>query len=143
MPNELTEKQRIFCIEYLKDFNGTRAYKAAYPHIKKDNTAAAASSRLLRNVNIKAYIDKCLEEIESDLIADAKEVMKYLTAVMRGQEEEEIVGFTDYGTEKVKKLPYVKDRVKAAELLGKRYNLFTDNVNLSGEVGVQIVDDIE
>ena len=37
----------------------------------------------------------------------------------------------------------VKERNKAAELLGKRYALFTDKVNIDGNVGVQIIDDIE
>lgn len=52
----LTPKQKIFADEYLVDLNATRAYKAAYPAVKNDETAAAAASRLLRNVNVAEYI---------------------------------------------------------------------------------------
>lgn len=144
---KLTEKQRIFCIEYLKDLNGTRAYKVAYPHVKNDNTAAAAASRLLRNVKIKSFIDKKLKEIEDKKIAKAEEVLKYLTSVMRGEETEEVVVVEGIGegmsnATTIKKQVGARERIKAAELLGKRFGLFTDKVNLEGNVGVMIVDDI-
>lgn len=146
--DRLTEKQRIFCIEYLKDLNGTRAYKVAYPHVKNDNTAAAAASRLLRNVKIKSYIDKKLKEIEDKKIAKAEEVLKYLTSVMRGEETEQVVVVEGHGEGMssatiVEKQISAKERIKAAELLGKRYSLFTDKVDLEGNVGVTIIDDID
>lgn len=53
----LTEKQKRFADEYLIDLNATRAYKAAYPNIKKDETAAAAGARLLKNVKVAEYIE--------------------------------------------------------------------------------------
>lgn len=64
MTKGLTEKQKRFCDEYLIDLNGTRAYKDAYPSVKKDETAAAASARLLRNVKVKAYIEKRMADRE-------------------------------------------------------------------------------
>ena len=87
----MTDKQRKFCDEYLIDANATRAYKAAYPHIKSDDAARACASRLLTNANIKNYIDEQLDKISSEKIADAKEVMEYLTSVLRGESESEIV----------------------------------------------------
>ena len=140
---KLTDKQKAFCDYYIETLNATESYKKAGYKVKNDNTAAVNANRLLRNAKIKSYIDKRLKEIENDRIADAKEVMEYLTAVMRGEEVEEVVGFTEDGPEIAQKLPYVKDRVRAAELLGKRYALFTDKVNLDANVGVKIIDDIE
>lgn len=58
----MTEKQKIFCDEYLIDFNATRAYKVAYPNCKKDNTARANSSRLLAIANIQEYISQKTRE---------------------------------------------------------------------------------
>lgn len=58
----LTEKQKIFVDEYLIDLNATRAYKAAYPKVKNDSTAAAAGARLLRNVKVQNYIEKRIQE---------------------------------------------------------------------------------
>ena len=131
--NKLTEKQKRFCDEYIKDLNATRAYKAAYPNIKKDNTAKSAGSRLLTNVNVRSYVDEQLKKIEDKSIADAKEVMKYLTKIMRNEEKEEVVVVEGEGegcssARIVKKDISAKDRNKAAELLGKRYRLFVDKV---------------
>ena len=121
--------------------NATRAYKAAYPNIKKDDVAAASGARLLRNVKIKKYIDEQLEQIKSEKIADATEVMQYLTSVLRGKAvgEEIVVEFVGDGVSearRVNKNPSEKEKLKAAELLGKRYGIFTDKVELTAVVPV-------
>jgi phage terminase small subunit len=144
----LTDKQMIFANEYLVDLNATRAYKKAYPSVKKDSVAKAAASRLLTNVNLKNYLDEQLKKIEDESIANATEVMKYLTAVMRNELKEEVVVVEGEGegcssARIVKKDISAKDRNKAAELLGKRYRLFTEKVELEGSIPVQIVDDID
>lgn len=57
MASELTEKQKAFCLEYFRNgYNGTQAYLAVYPTTEKENSAAAASSRLLRSVKIQDHI---------------------------------------------------------------------------------------
>ena len=71
----MTDRQQKFADEYLIDCNATRAYKAAYPNVRKDSTAAQAGSRLLRNVNVSAYIEEKLAEISSKKTAEATEVM--------------------------------------------------------------------
>lgn len=144
----MTDKQMMFCLEYLKDCNATRAYKAAYPRIKSDAVASAAGTRLLGKVNVKAYIEEQLEKIKSEKIADAQEVMEYLTSVLRGESSSEIVVVEGEGegvssARTMEKAPDEKERLKAAELLGKRFGLFTDKVNLTGETKVTIVDDLD
>lgn len=129
----MTDKQRKFCDEYLIDCNATRAYKAAYPNIKNDHTAESAGHRLLRNVEVRTYIDEQLEKISSEKIADVTEVMEYLTSVLRGESTAEIVVVEGCGdgyseAKNIQKQPDEKEKLKAAELLGKRYGLFTDNV---------------
>lgn len=146
--SKLTDKQTIFANEYLVDLNATRAYKKAYPNVKKDSAARANASKLLTKANIKNYIDEQLKKIEDESIADATEVMKYLTAVMRDEVTEEVVVVEGEGegcssARVVRKHMSAKDRNKAAELLGKRYRLFTEKVELEGSVPVQIVDDID
>ena len=144
----LTPKQRIFCNEYLIDLNATRAYKKAYSSCKKDETARVNGSKLLTNANIKSYIEEQLKKIEDKSIADATEVMKYLTKVLRGEEVEEMIVVEGVGdgcseARRMNKALNQKDRIKAAELLGKRYALFAEKVEVQAEVkGVQIVDDI-
>ena len=135
----MTEKQRIFANEYLIDLNATRAYRVAYPNVKNDSVARANGSRLLANANIKTFIDEQLKKIEDKSVADATEVMKYLTAVMRNELTEEVVVVEGEGdgcssAKIVKKDISAKDRNKAAELLGKRYRLFVDKVEQNVDV---------
>lgn len=138
----MTDKQKRFCDEYLIDCNGTRAYKAAYPSVKKDNTAAASAAALLRNPNVQKYIAAAAEKLHNEKTADAREVLEYLTSVLRGGKEQVLRG-VGQGEQVIDTMQVgAKDRLKAAELLAKRYGLFTDNVNVSGEGVVQIVDDI-
>lgn len=140
---KLTAKQKRFCDEYLIDLNATQAaIRTGY----SEKTAKAQGSRLLTNVDIRAYIDKRLEEMQSEKIADAEEVMRYLSAVLRGEGYEEMVVVEGLGegasrATTVAREICPKDRLKAAELLGKRYSLFTDKVNVDGAIPVVIAGD--
>ncbi|EGO2799410.1 terminase small subunit [Enterococcus faecalis] len=136
----MTEKQQIFADEYLKDLNGTRAYKVAYPNVKKDSVAAANATRLLRNAKVKTYIDKQLEKMHNERTADAQEVLEYLTAVMRGEYKEATLIGVGEGAQAVVDIDVgAKDRLKAAELLGKRHALFTDKVDLqTGDIVIKV-----
>lgn len=73
---KLTKNQKLFCDEYLIDRNATRAYLAAYSNVKNENTAAASSSRLLRNVKIQEYINSRLEVMAKKLEVTAEKVIK-------------------------------------------------------------------
>lgn len=142
----MTEKQKLFADEYLIDLNATRAYKVAYPNVKNDDTAAAAASRLLRNVKVQEYIAQRMAEKESELIADQDEVLKYLTSVLRGESraQEIVVEGTGEGCSEARtmeKAPSEKERLKAAELLGKRYALFTDKVDMDTDMDLNITID--
>ena len=135
--DDLTDKQKKFIEEYLVDMNGTRAYRVAYPSVKKNETAAALASRLLTNDKVKKAIEPILASMSSDRMATATEVMEYLTSVMRGESTAEVVvveGLGDGCSEarRFKKAPDEKERLRAAELLGKRFGLFKDKVEVSG-----------
>lgn len=146
---KLTEKQKLFVDEYLIDLNATRAYRDVYPNCKKDSSADAAARKLLGNTRIQEYIKQQLEKIGSEKIADAQEVMEYLTKVMRREMKESVVvtvtkersEYVNTGDGRPRKqtvkeeVPQIveipaklSDANKAAELLGKRYALFTDKV---------------
>ena len=139
----MTDKQRKFADEYLIDCNATRAYKAAYPRIKSDGAARACASKLLTNPNIKSYIEQKMQELSSAKVATAEEVIQYLTSVMRGEHREQTLRLIGDGVQDISNIDVsAKERLKAAELLGKRYGLFTDKVNLEVEP-VMIVNDLE
>ena len=138
----LTEKQKRFADEYLVDLNGTRAYKVAYPSVKSDKTAGVNAARLLGNASVRAYLNDRLEQLHNERTADVQEILEYLTAVMRGEEKEEKMAANALGEMEAYNVRNQANQLKAAELLGKRFGLFTDKVNVSGGGVVQIVDDI-
>lgn len=132
----MTEKQKKFVDEYLIDLNATQAaIRAGY---SKD-TARAIGAENLTKPYIQQAIEERVEQLHNERSADAQEIIEYLTSVMRGESEsEELVNeFIGDGCSRptrVKKAPSEKDRIKAAELLGKRFGLFKDKVELDGAV---------
>lgn len=117
------------------------ATKAGY----SENYAKAQSHKLLENVGIKTYISERLAELQSQKVADQQEVLEYLTSVMRGEETEQtVIGVGDLGQELTDIEVSAKDRIKAAELLGKRYRMWTDKqeVEVQGTVVFANEDDI-
>ena len=139
----MTEKQKLFCDEYLIDLNGTRAYRTVYKS-KTDRTAATRASNLLKKEDIAEYINKRLEEIHNEKTADIQEVMEYLTSVMRGKSESNVLALAGDGFQEViAKPPDEKERLKAAELLGKRFGMFKDNIDITSNGQTVIVDDID
>lgn len=132
MENGMTEKQKIFADEYIISLNATQAYKKAYPNVKKDNAAKAAGSRLLTNVNVRAYIDEQLEKLQSDRIADAQEVLEFLTSTMRGEVMEPLLVLDGEGTQRLAMVqPSVATRRNAAVDLGKCHGLFVDKQEIT------------
>ncbi len=148
----MTKKQKIFADEYLIDLNATRAYKAAYPSVKKEEAARANGSRLLTNANVSKYIaermqerqkrteitqDRVLEELAAIAFARATDyaevkegrVILKNTATLTEQQIRAIAGIKDgkYGIE-IK----LNDKEKALELLGRHLGMFKDRVEVSG-----------
>ena len=122
----MTAKQKRFCDEYLIDLNATQAaIRAGY----SEKTARAMGAENLTKPYIKDYIEGRMAEKESALIADQDEVLKYLTRVLRGESISSVLARNELGGEDViEKPPDEKERLKAAELLGKRYGIYTDKV---------------
>lgn len=160
MATKLTAKQQRFVDEYLIDLNATQAaIRAGY----SEKTAYSIGDENLTKPVIKDAIEKALAAISSERIADTVEVMEYLTAVMRREHKENIVvtlqeetstyAPDENGTMRKqtikREVPQLveipaklSDANKAAELLGKRYGIFTDKVKLEGAVPIVIVDDL-
>ena len=139
----MTAKQKRFCDEYLIDLNATQAAIRSGYSVKYANTNA---SKLLQNTTVKEYIDKRMAEKESELIADQNEVLKYLTSVLRGESQSEVIVVEGLGegvseARRMDKSPDEKERLKAAELLGKRYGLYTDKVEQSVDMDLSITVD--
>lgn len=148
----MTEKQKIFADEYLIDLNATRAYRVAYPSVKKDETARANSSRMLTNANVAKYITERMEERQKCTEITQDRVLKELAVIafakatdyaevkdgqviikdteeLNEQQARAIAGIKEgkFGVE-VK----LNDKEKALELLGRHLGMFKDKVEVSG-----------
>lgn len=140
---KMTAKQKRFCDEYLIDLNATQAaIRAGY----SKKTAYSIGNENLMKPELKKYIEERMAEKESQLIADQDEVLKYLTSVMRGESLSEIVVIEGIGegmsrASRMNKSPDEKERLKAAELLGKRYGLYTEKVEQQVDMDLNIVVD--
>ena len=140
---KLTAKQQRFCDEYLIDLNATQAaIRAGY----SKKTANRIGTENLSKLVIREYIENRMAEKEAALMANQDEVLKYLTSVLRGQSKStEIVieGLGDGSTKarKMEKEPSEKDKLKAAELLGKRYGLYTEKVEETVDMELNVTID--
>ena len=146
----MTEKQKIFADEYLIDLNGTRAYRVAYPSVKKDEVAAAA--RLLKNVKVEAYIQKRMEErqkrteITQDRVLEELAAIAFARATDYAEIKGECVRIKDTDTldeQQIRAIAGIKegkygielklnDKEKALELLGRHLGMFKDKLEVSG-----------
>ena len=137
---KLTLKQQRFADEYIISGNATdAAVKAGY----SKKTANRIATENLSKLVIQTYIDEKLKELSDKKIADQQEVLAYLTSVLRGETQSEIVVVEGVGdgcseARRLQKAPDEKERLKAAELLGKRMGLFKDKLDLTANVPVII-----
>lgn len=136
----MNERQRRFADFYIETLNATEsAIRAGY----SKRSAMQIGEQNLRKFEIKDYIAEAMNKKESERIAKQDEVLMFLTSVMRGEVTESIpVGVGPGVQELVSNEPAARDRIKAAELLGKRYSLFTDKLLVDGEMAVTLIDDI-
>lgn len=93
--DELTDKQRLFCIYYIKYFNATKAYQKAYGCAY--TTARVEGSRHLANPNIISEIERLKEEQRNGLMLDVKDVLqKYIDIAFA-----DITDFTTFGKKEI------------------------------------------
>lgn len=157
----MTEKQKIFADEYLIDLNATRAYRVAYPTVKKDETARANGSRMLTNANVARYIAERMEERQKRTEITQDMVLRELAAIAFARA-------TDYvsvrdGIVQVKDTDQLSDlqiaaitgiketqngievklgsKEKTLELLGRHLGMWNDKLDMAGDVDMKIVVD--
>lgn len=112
---DLTPKQKAFADYYIQSGNATEAaVKAGY----NEKTARQTGYENLTKHYIKSYIETRMKEIESERIATAEEVMKFLTSVMRGEIKDQFELDAS-----------LQDRLKATDMLAKRFGLYTKDAD--------------
>ena len=136
----MNARQRKFCDEYLIDCNAKQAaIRAGY----SEKTAYSIGEENLKKPELKNYIEEQLALLHSQRTADAQEVLEYLTAVMRGEHREQVFRLVGDGMQEITEIAVgARERLKAAELIGKRFGMFRDSVGIDIE-SVTIVDDLK
>lgn len=130
---QLSDKQRNFCLEYLKDFNATQAaIRAGY----SEKTARQQAQRMLTKVDIQVFIKEISGKIEKKKIMDIQEIQERLSEIARGESYEDVViveNVGDFSSEArvIEKRVAGKEQVKALELLGKANAMFVEKVDAS------------
>lgn len=142
---KLTEKQKKFCDYYIETGVGTESARLAGYKAKDLNVIACEN---LTKPYLKKYIQDKLAQKDNNRIASQDEVLQLLTSIARGELTEEVVCPDGVGgTFRANKDTFVKDRMKAAELLGKRYRLFDGNMNINSNqpivINIKSTDDCE
>lgn len=134
---KLTMKQEKFVEAFMISGNATQAaLEAGY----SKKTAKQAGAENLSKPYLAAEIKRRTEELQNEKVDTQQDIVEYLSAVRRGQVMETIV--TPSGM-KVQVPAKISDRNKAAELMGKRYAMWTENRNINATVGpVKIIDDV-
>ena len=149
----MTAKEKRFGDEFLLDMNYTQAaIRAGYSESTAKNACywvnqeadakqVKAGRKSQYKPELATYINEQLEQMHSKLTADAQEVVEYLSRVLRGQSRSHVLHFVGDGVQEIiEKPPDEKERLKAAELLGKRYGLFKEAVDLEVKVSEKLAD---
>ncbi|WP_250278878.1 terminase small subunit [[Clostridium] colinum] len=125
----MNEKQKLFCEYYIE----TSDVKIA---AKKAGYMEKTGIKLLKNEKIKTYIEQSTKEsnTENKNIAKSNEIIECLTKIMRGEENDNLDNKSSKGIS-------VKEKLKAAELLGKMYSIFSPKQEKCEEQTVYILGD--
>lgn len=135
----MNERQRRFADEYIRLGNATQAARnAGY----SENYSMYRNEELLNNVKIKSHIDKRLDELKKESIAEQDEILQFLTSVIRGEATGKLKVGVGQGAEKIEDVePSLQEKVRAAEQLGKRYGMWTDKQEMELKLP-QFIDDV-
>jgi phage terminase small subunit len=121
----LTEKQKRFANEYLKDLNALQAYMRAGYTAKNPNVAGASSNRLLKNANVQHYIKEQQEKLQKESEITQAWVLKNLVEMFEKNKDCLLPGSAAAAN-------------KALELIGKHIGMFTDKLVHSGKIQEEI-----
>jgi phage terminase small subunit len=129
----LNEKMKLFADHYLITINATEsAKKAGY----SEKTAYSQGQRLLKHVEVRAYIDDKQNERSEKLELDAEWVLKNLQTVVERSLQSEPVMKWNYESRQLEETgEYTFDSNganRALELVGKHLGMFKDKIEHSG-----------
>lgn len=136
--DKLTPEQEKFVQYVINRLPYAKAYKLAFPNTKmSDKAVYSLASNMINGTgnfkkNNKVHIrflelnkkaEKMAEKADEKKIATASEILQFLTSIMKDENAEN------------------RDRIRAAELSGRRLGIFKEQVEVSGQTPLVIIDD--
>lgn len=98
--DDLTDKQKMFCLYYIKYFNATKAYQKAYAVDR--NTAESIAYRLMGNDGVRREIERLKQERFNGVLLDAQAILqKYIDIAFA-----DITDFVDFGQREMPELDH-------------------------------------
>ena len=136
--SKLTLKQQKFADEFIA--NGGNAKQAAISAGYKPKAAKQMGAENLTKPYLQNYIKERRQALADSKVDDQREIVEYLTNVMRGNHTEQALIGVGKGEQGITDIDVSeKDRLKAAEMLGRTLMMFTDNVNVqSSDINIKI-----
>jgi len=127
MNKKLTGKQKLFGLEYIKDFNATQAAtRAGY----SEDCASEIGYENLRKPHVKAFIDELIEQRAGDILLDRFYVVEGIKDVVQKSMQAEPVLIDGMPTGEYRFDSQAA--LRGYELLGKHLKMFTDRVENVG-----------
>ena len=135
----MTEKQKRFCLEYIKDLNATAAaLRAGY----SAKTAYSQGQRLLKKVEAQKEIQRLMDNRAKKAIVTAENILESILDIRNTcAAKYDIVSKVD-GKKLGETMIDIQGAIKANELLGKHLKLFTDRLEVEGEINTTITIEI-
>lgn len=140
---KLSAQQEKFCRAWVTSFNFQESMRVAG---YTESYIRATYAENFITPKIQKRIDELLDCEETITIATPQEILMRLTRMMRREETDQVVIKNEDGSQSVVDVKVsCKEAIKACELLGKRYQLFTDKIEASMDVSGQVtfVDDMK
>jgi len=162
---DLNERQKKFCREYIVDLNGKQAaIRAGY----SAKTAEVKGSQLLSLVKVKVYIEELMEKrgertkVTADMVISELSKVAFHDIRKFYNDDGTLKGITDLDDDSASILSSFKtrkenkgdsdydiieeykrqDKMKALELLGKHFGIFTDKIDVDMNGSIKIEDEI-
>lgn len=118
----LNEKQRRFCVEYLKDCNATRAYQSVYKCA--ESTAHTNGYKLLKNEEVKTYLEKINRRQEERRILSLEDCLRILTEIAE-----------DETSTKNERMKAIDMRMKTLGVYLQRMQIEDSSINIKIDTG--------
>lgn len=130
---DLTQKQKMFCLEYLKSFNATASYKKVYWVSQK--SAEKSWPRLLENIGVQEFLAEKSQKKVEKLDVWVEYVLQNLQEIVEigmGRQEIELKG-------KHQKIYDLKNVNSALEKLWKYHKMYIDKVESDTSLNINII----